>query len=186
MKFSSFQYLLAGGQSKNQVLIEEFSRTLFMFGPLEECEDYDGNVLEKIEDQLAKKAFHGPIDGTNAYNLLIKKRPGTYLIRFSASEPGCWAITYVLVENAKNTVKHSRVYRQPGGKFHFLPTMEDNGCDSIAEVIQVLNTYVEIGLKYPVSATRPYQQLFDEYKKKCDEYIINDAYPTDLALTEYS
>jgi len=57
MKARAFKFLLSGGENDGLVLVEEFSRILYWFGPLE---DDTGNVdaksmLIRLEDQLSKK-----------------------------------------------------------------------------------------------------------------------------------
>lgn len=92
MQRRAFCFLL--GESSEFALVEEFSRVLFWFGPLKENEDEEDNILHRIENQLSKRAFHGPITAGEAQVLLQKKPAAFYLLRFSGTIPGNYAISY--------------------------------------------------------------------------------------------
>ena len=55
--------------------------------------------------------FHGNISSIQAEDLLTEKAKGTFLVRFSSSNPGSYAISV----NAEESVKHYKIWHKPGG-----------------------------------------------------------------------
>lgn len=174
------QYLvtLAGSDS---VLIEEFSRVVFWFGPLLPNEDVEENFLWRIEDQLAKTAFHGPITAETACVLLKGKQAGSYLIRFSGTIPGCYAISNVELSDG-NSILHRRFYRTSDGKFTV------SIADANAQVYDSIEAFLldcanrpnlKHTFRYPVGGSE-YQNIFEEYQRRMRDYHGRSGYPTDL------
>jgi hypothetical protein len=100
------------GKSKEVVNILKYGNILDWFGPFEQ--DADGlDFLDRLEDMLKKKWFHGNISTQNATDRLSGQEAGTFLIRFSSSAPGCYTISSV---DNNLRVLHQRVtYTQKKG-----------------------------------------------------------------------
>lgn len=101
--------------------MEEFSRVLSWFGPLGDATE----LLRLIELQLAKTAFHGPITVEEANKLLSGGKVGSFLVRFSSTQPGFYAVSYVeRGQDNRAQVCHMRFERTADGMFGVHSTME--------------------------------------------------------------
>lgn len=69
--------------------LERFGAICDWFGPLKS----NVSVLERIREILRLGWFHGDIDTQEAENRLVGKDAGTFLVRFSTSAPGAFAIS---------------------------------------------------------------------------------------------
>jgi hypothetical protein len=104
-----------------------------------------------MEALLKQPYFHGDMGSPQAEALLIKQpEKRTFLVRFSAREPGSYAIS-TLSDN--NKVKHYRVYHKPGLKF-LIGKTEVN---SIQEIVDKYGK--DLDLVHPCPGS-PYANLF--------------------------
>ena len=111
--------------------------------------------------------FHGEISAPQAeQKLLLQKKKGTFLVRFSARDPGCYAISAISGEG----VKHYRVYHKPGLSY----LVGSTECDTLEDFITQYNK--SLGLKYMCPGS-PYQSIFlEDDLQACGGYDI----PEDL------
>jgi len=123
VRYLSLHALLANNQEET-VTIESFGRLLEWFGPVESLDE----LLDGVVNLLKKSWFHGEISSEEAERLLGKQKKGTFLVRFSARDPGSYAITTV---SESNNIKHFRVYHKPGLKYLIGKTE----CDTLEEII---------------------------------------------------
>ena len=117
-------HALIADNKEEMVTIEAFGRFLEWFGPVETL---DG-ILDRVVNLLKKSWFHGEISSQEAETLLGKEKKGTFLVRFSARDPGSYAITTV---SSSQKIKHFRVYHKPGLKYLIGKTE----CDSLEDII---------------------------------------------------
>lgn len=96
------------------VTMEKFGRILEYFGPLQE------GFMDTIREMLSQKWFHGELDTADAQACLNGKPPGSFLVRFSSTNPGCFTTSQIV---ADGTVRHQRVQHQPGKGFLFQNVM---------------------------------------------------------------
>jgi len=64
-----------------------------------------GFTIDMIIDICAQSHFHGFLDSTEAQQLLKNKPDGSYLMRFSTTNPGCYALSV----SYSGTVGHWRI-----------------------------------------------------------------------------
>ncbi|KAL6064801.1 Dual specificity protein kinase [Balamuthia mandrillaris] len=129
----------------DQVTIENFSKMLEWFGPLKEQ-----GILNRIHDLLKKAFFHGPISSGEAEKAIVNQKKGTFLLRFSSSEAGGYALT---VLNKKAQLKHYRITHRPGSKY----AIGKVECDSLDELMQRYRK--ELYLKRPCPGSK-YEAMF--------------------------
>jgi len=161
---TQFKCLQAVLHDKDEAIIsmENFSKMLAWFGPMESGEQ----ILQAVEDLLKQPYFFGDMGAPEAEKLLAsQKELKTFLIRFSARDPGCYAISTV-AENKK--VKHFRVYHKPGLKFLIGKTE----VDSLKEIVKKYGD--ELELKYPCPGW-PYQSIFVK-TKEATKVEISEGY----------
>merc|ERR1712137_314327 len=133
---------------ESRVTIEQFSRILEWFGPLTDLTSF----LQSVEDLLSKPWFHGEISAVEAEKLLSPKPAGTFLVRFSSRDPGCYAIS-VMGKGSK--LKHYRVYHKPGLQY----LIGNSECSSIYEIISKYGK--DLNLQQACSGS-PFESLFTE------------------------
>jgi len=159
IKKNCFAHILGDGTSRKYSYMEEFSRTLFWFGPLKEKENYKDNIFDRVEYQLSKLSFHGIMTATEAVHLLQGKPFATYLIRFSGSIPGQYAISYVSDDN----ISHVRIDHDEN----------EQALDKIKDIISK-SKYTRKPLK-----NESYAKLFINYVKEFPSYNISEYYEHD-------
>jgi len=89
----------------NFVTPYEFNVFLQWFGPLDGC-------VDRFLKPLRAGILCGFVPAIEANELLKTKEPGTYLIRFSKTQVGSFAVTYV---DARQRIKHTILHSVPGG-----------------------------------------------------------------------
>lgn len=92
------------------------------FGPLKYLSDGKA-LLTKMVTTLKERWFFGDLSQSQAEDRLNDQPKGTFLIRFSASAPGCFTISHL---NKKNQLTHQRVSHVPGQGFHFWESTFDS------------------------------------------------------------
>jgi hypothetical protein len=132
-----------------EVGLAEYANLLDWFGPLNEP-----GLVDRVYLTLKAPYFHGKLSSSEAESALLKckgKRNavGVFLIRFSTSEPGCYAIS---VLEAKE-IKHYRITRSPEGKF----LLGTNRFNSLDELVNKCRSALH--LKTPCAGS-PYAYLF--------------------------
>eukprot|EP01100_Stratorugosa_tubuloviscum_P004357 TRINITY_DN2089_c0_g1_i1.p1 TRINITY_DN2089_c0_g1~~TRINITY_DN2089_c0_g1_i1.p1 ORF type:complete len:504 (-),score=225.15 TRINITY_DN2089_c0_g1_i1:251-1762(-) len=94
----------------DKVSIETFGKMLMWFGPFTNAIEFSA----AITDLLNKPWFFGDISTLAAEQRLIGQQTGTFLVRFSSSDPGCFAVSAV---NEKGLITHYRILHRPGLKY---------------------------------------------------------------------
>eukprot|EP01126_Amoeba_proteus_P056647 TRINITY_DN7139_c0_g1_i1.p1 TRINITY_DN7139_c0_g1~~TRINITY_DN7139_c0_g1_i1.p1 ORF type:complete len:453 (-),score=86.88 TRINITY_DN7139_c0_g1_i1:101-1459(-) len=174
MKIRAFRFLLTVGQTfKNgQAKMAEFSRILQWFGPLKVHEDGPDHILTRLEWQLAKESFHGPIEWTDAEALLKPCQDKSYLIRFSGSVPGTYAIS---IKSGTKYI-HYRLFHRPGGMFHLGNDQE--GKSTLEDLLLELKKD-SVPFLYPIGGSL-YGILFSDYASKHHDYVRPSLYTFDF------
>ena len=90
--------------SNGKLTIEWFGKVLEWMGP------FDEKFLKRIREVCAARWFHGNTDLKQANRLLQERPDGFFLVRFSKSTPGYFAISAVV----NGRVQHQRVVHEPG------------------------------------------------------------------------
>lgn len=146
VKWKCFQAVLVEpGAPPETVSLEQFGRILEWFGPMKGI-----IILDAIESLLRKIWFHGDVSAAQAEKALRGQKPGTFMVRFSAREPGCYAITTI---SDKGELKHFRIYHKPGTPYII-------GKTEAATLEAIITTYYkELNLKIPCPGT-PFADLF--------------------------
>merc|ERR1712137_1357449 len=110
----------------------------------------DLSFLNDIEFLLRQPWFHGHISSSDAEKKLATAKKGTFLFRFSSSDPGCFAISTV---SNVGTIKHFRIFHRPGMSY----ILGKSECQSLSDII--IKYKRELSLKTPCPGS-PYQHLF--------------------------
>jgi hypothetical protein len=132
--------------------VEDLGKMLEWFGPLE-----SGNgILKRIENRLRSKGFFGAIETAEAEKLLNGKKKGTFLLRFSTRDPGCYAIT---VLSKTGVLKHYRISHRAGLKY----LLGQNEYDSLENLMKEHKK--DLYLKTPLGGSK-YEQMFIAFDKK--------------------
>jgi serine/threonine protein kinase len=129
-----------------EVSVSKFADMLEWLGPMGD----GGNVFDSIASLLRKDWFHGNLSGREAEAKIRAEAPGTYLLRFSASDPGSYAITAL---SRNRSAKHYRIYHKAG--LGYLIGKLD--CRTLDEVVYRFKK--ELFLRNPC-ARSPYARLF--------------------------
>jgi len=140
--------------------MEQFSRILEWFGPLNNLREF----LESIESLLRRPWFHGEISASEAEKKLIEEKKGTFLVRFSARDPGCYAISVI---GSGKQMKHYRVYHKPGLSY-LVGTTE---CDKLEDFITQYGK--NLGLKYMCPGS-PFKSIFVAAEGESCGYEVPD------------
>lgn len=110
------------------VSLEKFGRILDFFGPLQE------GILDTIREMLKQRWFHGELDTVDAAERLSSQTPGSFLIRFSSSNVGCYTISSVATDG---TIRHQRVQHHTGKGFVFQNVLFPRLSDLVASTFNV-------------------------------------------------
>lgn len=145
--------------AKEKVTIEQFSMILDWFGPMQDLDSF----LDSIEDLLKKTWFHGDISSTEAEQRLANEKKGTFLVRFSSRDPGCYAISTM---SQGGRLKHFRIYHKPGLDYLIGKTE----CPSLEAI--VTKYHKELFLKTACPGSK-FQSIFNTNKKNvCAGYLV--------------
>ncbi|EGG16486.1 SH2 domain-containing protein [Cavenderia fasciculata] len=144
-----------GPQEEEVVSMEQFGKVLAWFGNLR---DDGSQILDKIRNLMECAWFHGDISTSESENRLHKKPEGTFLVRFSTSEPGAYTISKV---SKNGVISHQRIHR-PGGKFQVNNSKYLSVKDLIAGEAQAL------GISTPCLGSRFLSLI---YKSQISGYI---------------
>ena len=92
---------------------------------------------------LSEPWFNGDLSASAAEKILTskkKRKTGTFLVRFSSSDPGCFTISVYLSPN----VKHHKVIHRPGGSYS---VNSNSKYETLQEL--VAKSKNSLSLKYP-------------------------------------
>jgi len=134
----------------NQVTLESFARMLHWFGPMNDIQ-----LLNRIHDLLRKPYFHGDISSQEGERRMGGERKGTFLLRFSSRDLGCYALTVV---DTKGALKHYRINHSLGSSY----AIGKVECPSLEVLIKRYGK--ELNLKRPCPGS-PYEAMFIAYEK---------------------
>jgi len=103
----SFKLLLNKSESA-EVDVESFGYFTSLLGP------FDKKLVERVNKLIRTDWFHGDLSKTEAESRLRNERIGTYLVRFSANNPGCYVISRV---SSDKSPKHVLIVHNKDGSF---------------------------------------------------------------------
>jgi len=130
----------------------KFSDFLNGFGPLKLC-------IEKMQSILNADWFHGFLSSGEAERLLERQPPGTFLIRFSKSKPGSFAIAYVDL-NQRNSVTHTLINCVPPSGFKIEESYNRNARGRLFVTLQEVVEFYSYILKTPFRSDLSRQSWF--------------------------
>lgn len=116
----------------------------------------------EAEEELARRAhelcqqpwFHGDLTVADACDRLVQLGPGTFLLRFSSSEPGSFTISRV---DAMGVVRHHRITPCAGTNTGERFAVGGTVCKKLADLVHSLRTELQLFVPCPGS---PYSHLF--------------------------
>eukprot|EP01128_Nolandella_sp_AFSM9_P000880 TRINITY_DN11005_c0_g1_i1.p1 TRINITY_DN11005_c0_g1~~TRINITY_DN11005_c0_g1_i1.p1 ORF type:complete len:675 (-),score=118.16 TRINITY_DN11005_c0_g1_i1:12-2015(-) len=115
MELAALKALLDVGENHDRVTIQAFQRFLGHFRPLSPRAGSSESSLYHVHNLVLQKWFWGTMDALQANEVLKSAKPGTYLVRFSASAGGNMSVSYVAKHSKKSKqVAHMRIPRVPG------------------------------------------------------------------------
>lgn len=132
-----------GADEQHMVRIERFGQVLDWVGP---CSD---KMLERVQEMVSKKWFHGDISAPEAESLLQDLPPGTFLVRFSSTMKGALALSMV---QDGGGFAHQRMRHVPEGYLY-----NNSSYESMMELI-VANAQKQ-NLRYAAPGSK-FQTLF--------------------------
>jgi len=138
-----------------EVSMEVFGKIMDWFGPLE-----GPGILDKIAELLNQAWFHGKLQGKDAEERVAHQDRGAFLFRFSATEPGCYAIT---VHTKRDQAKHYRVYHKPGTNY----LIGKSECGSLLQI--VLNFNRQLYLRKPCPGSK-FTEVFRKHNIEMNRY----------------
>jgi len=100
--------LLLNNSTADEIDIETFGHFVGLLGP------FDKNLIERVSALIKTNWFHGNLSKTEAEGRLRNENPGTYLVRFSANNPGCYVISKVATDRSP---KHILIAHNKDGSF---------------------------------------------------------------------
>lgn len=121
--------LLGADGADQMVEIEHFYQFLEWFGPA----DKNSSIINRVFHLLSRPYFHGFITTTKAQQSLSNKKKGTYVVRFSLTEPGAFSISSV--SDHLGHVVHYRMSHKIGKGFAF----GDSMFSSIDDIIRYIH-----------------------------------------------
>jgi len=117
LNFRALRALIAkpdpGDPTVDLVEIQHFGRILEWFGPFKHERGHE-TMLDRMRSSCTLPYFHGDVETKAAERLLSGKPVGTFLIRFSTSSPGGYAITRV---GKDGSIKNVKIMRREGHQF---------------------------------------------------------------------
>lgn len=141
------QYILDNSNT-GFISMYRFSDFLNGFGPLRSC-------VEKVESILNAEWFHGFLSSTETERLLDRQPIGTFLIRFSKSKPGSFAIGYVEGDAQKTKVTHTLISCAPPSGFKIEEAYNRNARGrlfaTLFEVVDFYNYLLKFTLRSDLS-----------------------------------
>eukprot|EP01119_Soliformovum_irregulare_P004920 TRINITY_DN1612_c0_g1_i3.p1 TRINITY_DN1612_c0_g1~~TRINITY_DN1612_c0_g1_i3.p1 ORF type:complete len:1090 (-),score=261.69 TRINITY_DN1612_c0_g1_i3:218-3487(-) len=160
------------------ISVYKFADFLGGFGPLKQC-------IEKVEEVLNAEWFHGFLSSVEADRFLEKQMAGTYLIRFSKSKPGSFAIAYVDANN-RNAVTHTLIQSCPPSGFKIEEAYNKNARGRLFVTLgQVVDFYSYI-LKIPFQSDLPRQSWFHGDLSALEAEEILQNHPNGTFLFRFS
>eukprot|EP01125_Pyxidicula_operculata_P008052 TRINITY_DN2723_c0_g2_i1.p1 TRINITY_DN2723_c0_g2~~TRINITY_DN2723_c0_g2_i1.p1 ORF type:complete len:520 (-),score=121.37 TRINITY_DN2723_c0_g2_i1:64-1623(-) len=109
------------------VTLERFGLFLKWFGPLT---GQKVSIFDRVTNLLKQPWFHGDIERQACENLLSSFKKGTFLVRFSLTEPDRTPFTISKV-NKNGAINHQRVYVQPDGKGYYVHVKYKSGTKKV-------------------------------------------------------
>ena len=144
----------------DQVTMESFSAACLSFGPL-----HGFNLIDNVERICSQPWFYGDLPKTDAELLLNNRKPGTFLVRFSETSPGAFAISCT----GKTGIANLRITRDSSSRF----VLKGATYESLFEVVKLK----QLKLKIPCPGS-PFQAIFNTTK------VVVDANP-DYGSADY-
>jgi hypothetical protein len=144
------QYVINMGNETPSIDVELFSGFLKGFGPL--------NVaLSNVKSILGSNWFYGFLSHAEAIRLLETEPIGTYLVRFSLSKPGSFALeATILNPEGQPFVLPIQINSTPGGFAIHESESGDREFSSLHELISYYTAY----LLQPLDSTIPFEVWF--------------------------
>lgn len=136
------------------VHMDHFGRMMDWFGPIKK--NARATILTRIREVLQKPWFHGDIPTPETETRIMTREVGTFLVRFSNSAPGVFAISKVA---APLKVNHLRVTRDTDDQGNSTFRLGSHVADSLDALIEQASA--DYGLTFPC-ANPPYAYLFAE------------------------
>eukprot|EP01119_Soliformovum_irregulare_P014015 TRINITY_DN3784_c0_g2_i3.p1 TRINITY_DN3784_c0_g2~~TRINITY_DN3784_c0_g2_i3.p1 ORF type:complete len:1027 (+),score=315.72 TRINITY_DN3784_c0_g2_i3:409-3489(+) len=125
----------------------KFSEFLKGFGPLSEC-------IQNLKSVLAEPWFQGYLTNREADLLLRNEPEGSYLIRFSKSKPGSFALAF----KSKTIVQHILIQSMKPKPYQ-IPENNSRSVREFPTLNDIIRHYHYV-LKYPFTSSLPREKWF--------------------------
>ena len=144
----------ATGADSDTVTMERFGSVVAWLGAW----DTEGNArlgLGRRARELCQQPwFHGDLTVADACDRLVQQGPGTFLLRFSSSEPGSFTISRV---DMRGTVRHHRIAPCTSNGTGMRFAIADTVCTSLPDLVHVMRAKLQLFVPCPGS---PFAHLF--------------------------
>jgi serine/threonine protein kinase len=172
-KYLSLLAILCENKDVNSmVTLEKFALALKWFGDLKES---DSNIIDSIYKIVKNPWFHGNITREEATDVLTKKKrkPGTFLVRLSSSEP-IESNPFTLSKLTKDgKVQHHRIYKaKEEGKEVFSLSIPTEGDEKNTKIVaDNLTKLIDLAIeKFRFkNSVIPRKKFADIFNEKNDE-----------------
>jgi len=140
--------------AEEMVNLEKFGRILEWFGPIIDPLSREISFFDRITSLLQQKWFHGDLATSIAESRLSSESIGTYLLRFSSTNPGCYTISR---KTTDGSITHQRIFHQAGHGFY----INNQRYDSLEQLVELSKNPLNLAFPCPGS---PFLQLFVEHR----------------------
>jgi len=153
--------------SDEAVTLENYAKMFQWFGPMKGID-----IIDEVHNLHSKSYFHGQLSSIQSEDLLSEKAKGTYLVRFSTSNPGSFAISV----NNEGSTKHYKVWHE-SGKCYSL------GKDQFPDLEQLIKEKAEsLNLRFPCPKGEKYSDS-NFWQLETLEPIEGNANPTKTVVS---
>lgn len=144
----------ATGTDSDTVTMERFGSVVAWLGTWDSDDGTHLGIGRRARELCQQPWFHGDLTVADACDRLVPQGPGTFLLRFSSSEPGSFTISRV---DGAGTVRHHRITPRSSNGTGKRFAVADTAYTTLAELVNDLRANLQLFVPCPGS---PYAHLF--------------------------
>jgi hypothetical protein len=103
---------------------------------------------------MSAKWFYGFLSRPESELLLRDQSPGTYLIRFSSSQPGSFALAYTAVSRGEKSTSHILINSSKPTGFQVPENQSVRNFKNLYEIVE----YYSVFLQHPYTSELPFER----------------------------
>ena len=128
----------------------KFSEFLKGFGPIQDC-------IKNVKSITSAKWFYGFLSRSESELLLRDQHPGTFLIRFSSSQPGSFALAYTTINKGEKSTFHILINSCKPIGFQVPENQISRNFNNLYEIVE----YYSVFLQTPLNTELPFESWFE-------------------------